>query len=159
MGVCGGSTKSLLCVCISRATTSRGKSLSGDPVLYVQALQNPIGVSLGAAQLSLDVLNTPEAVTPCHQLQRRFREQALSLWGQVRFIRDPLQKERVVLVAPLNVPCRAVRAGASFHALQPHLNVLFWQLLIEPPDSPNITGGPALTGCPKDGIKGDGVGR
>ncbi len=116
-------------------------------------------MSLGAVQLSLDVLNRPEAATPCHQLQRLFREQASSLWGQVRFIRDPLQKERVVIVAPLNVSCRAVLTGASFHALQPHLNVLVWLLLIKPPDPPNITGGPDLTGCAKDGINGDGLGR
>ena len=67
MGLCEGSTKSLLCVYIFRATTRGGKGLPGDLVLYEQALQ----------------------------------------------------KERVVLLAPLNVPCRAVRAGASCHALQP----------------------------------------
>ena len=87
MGMYGGSTKSLLCVCIFRATTSGGKGLSADLVLYVQALQNPIGVPLGAAQLSLDVLNLLVAITPCHQRQRVIREMASLLWSHVRLIR------------------------------------------------------------------------
>ena len=119
MGVCEGSTKSLLCVDIFRATTRGGKGLPGDLVLYEQALQNPIGVSFGASQLSFNVFNRPEAITPCHHLQRLFSELTALLWSHVRHIRCPLQKERVVLLAPLNVPCRAVRAGASCHALQP----------------------------------------
>ena len=159
MGVCEGSTKSLLCVYIFRATTRGGKGLPGDLVLYEQALQNPIGVSFGASQLSFNVFNRPEAITPCHHLQRLFSELTALLWSHVRHIRCPLQKERVVLLAPLNVPCRAVRAGASFHALQPHLNVLVRLLLIQPPEPPDLTGSPALTGCAKNGIKGDGVGR
>ena len=136
----------------------RGKSLSSELVLYVQPLYNPIGVSLGVAQLSRNVLNLPEAVNPCHQHQCLFRVLASLLWGHVHFIPDPLQKERVILVAPLNVSCRAVCPGASFQILQTHLDVLVWLLLIKPPDSPNITGGQALTACSKDGIKVDGVG-
>ena len=87
MGVCEGSTKSLLCVCIFRATTSGGKGLSAELVLYEQALQNPIGVPFGAAQLALDVLNLPVAVTTCHQRQRLFREMASLLWSHVPLIR------------------------------------------------------------------------
>ena len=158
-GMYGGSTKSLLCVCISRTTTSGGKSLSSDLVLYEQALQNPIGMSLSAAQLPRDVLNRPVTVTPLHQRQNLFREMTALLWSYVLVIGGPLQKERLVLIAPLNVPRRAVRAGTSFHALQPHLNVLVWLLLIKFPEPPNLTGSPALTGCAEDGIKGDGVGR
>ena len=116
MGMYGGSTKSLLCVCIFQAPTIRGKSLSGDLVLYVQALQNPIGVSFSAAQFSLDVLNRPVAVASCHQHKRLFSELTALLWGHVR-------------------------AGSSFHALQPHLNVLVRLLPIKPPDPPNITSG------------------
>ena len=79
-----GSTKSLLCVCIFRATTSGGKGLSADLVLYVQALQNPIGVPLGAAQLSLDVLNHPVAVASCQTIQPEAEARIIPLKGPKR---------------------------------------------------------------------------
>ena len=44
-------------------------------------------MSLGAAELSLDVLKLPVAVAPCHQFQSLLLEMASLLWSHFRLIR------------------------------------------------------------------------
>ena len=111
LGGVWGKYKSLLCVYYFGRPPVEGRVR----LVILSSTNKPRPDSVaGAAQLSLDVLNLPVAVTPRHQRQHLFSELTALLWSHVRFIRDPVRRTSSPRrCLQRSMPCRPCRCVLS----------------------------------------------